>query len=49
MVKPEQVAEYAKRKENKNLRFRTYLKTHADEQNLDRQFLQLHKESYKPI
>lgn len=36
MVKPEQESKYAKRKENENLSFRTYLKTHADKQNLDR-------------
>lgn len=47
MVKPEQVAKYAKRKEKENLRFRTFLKTHADETNLDQQFLKLHKELFE--
>lgn len=46
MIKPEEVAEYAKRKENENIRFRTYLKIHANEKTLDRQFLELHKEIF---
>jgi hypothetical protein len=38
MIKPEEVEEYAKQKENENLRFRTFLKNHADETKLDEQF-----------
>ena len=46
MIKPEEVAGQAKRKENENIRFRSYLKNHADEETLDRQFLELHKEIF---
>lgn len=46
MIKPEDVAGQAKRKENENIRFRSYLKNHADEETLDRQFLELHKEIF---
>lgn len=31
MIKPEEVAGYAKQKEDENMRFRTYLKCHAEE------------------
>ena len=34
----------AKKKEKENLRFRSFLKCNADEEELDQQFLQLHKE-----
>ena len=46
MIKPEEVAGQAKRKENENIRFRSYLKNHAEEETLDRQFLELHKEIF---
>lgn len=46
MLKPEEVSKWAKRKENENLRFRSYLKIHADEETLDRQFQQLHHELF---
>lgn len=46
MIKPEEVSRYAKQRENENIRFRTYLKTHADEETLDRQFHQLHEELF---
>lgn len=46
MIKPEEVGKYAKRKENENLRFRTYLKIHANEETLDKQFHQLHQELF---
>jgi hypothetical protein len=32
--------------ENQNFKFRTFLKSHADEDELDRQFLRLHKEIF---
>lgn len=35
MIKPEEVAKYAKQKESENMRFRTYLKCHAEEKTLD--------------
>ena len=46
IVKPEDVKEEAKKRENENLKFRTFLKCHADEDKLDRQFLRLHKELF---
>ena len=48
MIKPEDVAGQAKRKENENIRFRSYLKNHADEETLDRQFLELQKCTLAP-
>ena len=47
MIHPDKVREEAKRKENENFKFRSYLKGHADEDELDRQFLQLHKELFR--
>lgn len=47
MVQPDKVAAEAKKKENENFKFRTYLKCHADEDKLDRQFLELHKKFFK--
>ena len=46
MLHPEKVQEAAQKKENENLRFRSYLKGHADESELDKQFLQLHEELF---
>ena len=37
----------AKKKEKENLRFRSFLKCNADEEELDQQFLQLHKELFE--
>ena len=36
MIHPDKVREEAKRKENENFKFRSYLKGHADEDELDR-------------
>lgn len=47
MIKPEEVEEYAKQKENENLGFRAFLKNHADETKLDEQFAKLHKEIFE--
>ncbi|MCD8103639.1 MAG: YkgJ family cysteine cluster protein [Lachnospiraceae bacterium] len=47
MLKPEEVELQAKRKEDENFAFRTFLKINADEQKLDKQFLKLHKELFK--
>ena len=44
MLRPSQVQFYAKKAENKNYRFRSWLKMHADPDDLDAQFLLLHKE-----
>lgn len=46
MIHPDKVSAKAKKKENENFKFRSYLKCHADEDELDRQFLRLHKELF---
>lgn len=46
MLHPDKVQEAAQRKEDENFRFRSYLKGHANEEELDRQFLQLHEELF---
>ena len=46
MLRPNEVAERAKQKEEENYRFRTYLKTHADPDKLDVQFKKLHEELF---
>ena len=46
MLRPSQVQFYAKKAENKNYRFRSWLKMHADPDDLDAQFLRLHKELF---
>ena len=46
MIKPEEVAAAAKRKERENIKFRTFLKNRADDDELDSQFLRLHKEIF---
>lgn len=47
MIHPDKIQEAARRKENENFRFRTYLKRHADEKTLDRQFFYLHQQLFK--
>lgn len=47
MVQPEKVKEEAKKREDENYKFRTYLKCHADEMVLDGQFLALHRELFE--
>ena len=46
MLQPDKVRAEAKKKENENFKFRTFLKCHADEDELDSQFLRLHKELF---
>lgn len=46
MISPKAVRVAAKKRENENLRFRTFLKNHADPDELDLQFLDLHKELF---
>lgn len=46
MIAPRKVNWEAKKKENENIRFRTFLKCHAEEDELDQQFLELHKELF---
>ncbi len=47
MIAPENIKKEAKKKEDENIRFRTYLKSHAEEEELDQQFLDLHNELFK--
>ena len=46
MITPSNVREAALKVEEENHRFRRFLKTHADEEELDQQFLSLHKELF---
>ena len=46
MIHPAKVKEEAKKKEDENCKFRSYLKGHANETELDRQFLRLHRELF---
>lgn len=46
MIQPDKIKEEAKKKEYENLKFRSYLKGHANEEELDNQFLRLHKELF---
>ena len=46
MFPPRKVQFEAKKRENENLRFRTFLKCNADEEKLDRQFKELHDELF---
>lgn len=46
MITPDKVFETAKKKEKKNYKFRTFLKNHADEKELDKQFLTIHNEIF---
>lgn len=46
MISPDKVQAEARKKKNENFKFRSYLKNHADEDELDSQFLRLHKELF---
>ena len=46
MISPSNVSAAAAEREDENLRFRIFLKNHADPDELDRQFLALHKELF---
>jgi hypothetical protein len=46
MIAPNEIAARAKQKEDENYAFRTYLKGHADPEELDAQFLELHNELF---
>ncbi len=41
VISPDKVAFYASQKEDENYKFRSYLKVHADEEELDQQFQKL--------
>ena len=47
MMQPDKVAQNAKRKEKENQRFRSFLKRSADPEELDHQFMLLHKEIFQ--
>jgi len=46
MIEPTEIRETAKRYEDENLKFRRFLKNHADEDELDGHFLNLHNELF---
>lgn len=46
MIPPRKVRFESEKKEKENIKFRTYLKIHADEEELDQQFLRLHNELF---
>ena len=46
MITPRKVKFEAKKKENENIEFRTFLKCNADEKELDEQFKKLHEELF---
>jgi Fe-S-cluster containining protein len=46
MLTPDKVRDEAKEKEDENYRFRTYLKMHAKEEELDQRFFRLHNELF---
>ncbi len=46
MIQSNKVKAEAKKKEDENFKFRSYLKCHADDDELDRQFSRLHKELF---
>lgn len=47
MISPDKVEEAAELKEDENIEFRSFLKIHAKEKELDEQFLRLHEELFK--
>lgn len=46
MISPKNIYAAAQKQENENLRFRSFLKNHADPDELDQQFLVLHRELF---
>ena len=46
MIAPRKVKFEAKKRENENIEFRTFLKCNADEEKLDKQFKMLHEELF---
>lgn len=47
MIEPSKIEEEFEKVERENYKFRTYLKNHADVDELDEQFLKLHNELFK--
>lgn len=46
MISPKDVSAAAAKRENENMRFRTFLKNHADPDELDQQFFAFHQELF---
>lgn len=46
MIHPDKIGIEAEKKEDENFKFRSFLKGHADDEELDQQFLRLHKELF---
>ena len=46
MIHPKKLKREAKKKEEENFKFRSFLKGHADAEELDKQFLRLHEELF---
>ena len=46
MIEPSKIKDYARRYENENIKFRTFLKNRADPDELDEQFVALHREIF---
>ena len=46
MIEPAKIKDAAQRVEDENMRFRSFLKNHADEEELDAHFLKLHNELF---
>ena len=46
MINPAEVSVRAREKEDENMKFRIFLKNNADEETLDKQFLNLHQELF---
>ncbi len=47
MIKLDELENFAESKQEENLKFRRYLKNHADEEELDNDFKELHKKYFK--
>lgn len=46
MIHPDKIRTEARKNEDENFKFRSYLKVHTDEKKLDKQFLRLHRELF---
>ena len=47
MIEPSEVSVQARKKENENMKFRAFLKNHADEETLDKQFSKWHQKLFE--
>ena len=46
MIEPHKIKEISKKYEDKNIKFRAFLKNRADPDELDQQFRDLHKDTH---